>query len=203
MTRRFEGPALVVATHNRGKLDEIAALLASRDITLSSNADHDLPEPEETGETFVENARLKAHAAATATGLPALADDSGIEIDGLGGRPGVHTADWAETPQGRDFVLAMARAHDELVASQAPEPWTARFCCTLVLAWPDGHEEVFPGTMPGRIVWPGRGAGGHGYDPIFQPEGYDETFAEMDRWEKNRISHRAKAFEKLIAGCFD
>ena len=203
MTRKFTGDRLVVATHNQGKLEEIAALLAPYGVELSSNADHGLPEPEETEETFVGNARIKAHAAAKATGLPALADDSGIEIEALGGRPGVHTADWAETGDGRDFEMAMARAWRELEEIGAPEPRRARFCCTLVLAWPDGHDEVFEGVMPGRIVWPGRGNQGHGYDPIFQPDGYALTFGEMDRWEKNRISHRADAFAKLVAGCFE
>ncbi|MCA1775505.1 MAG: RdgB/HAM1 family non-canonical purine NTP pyrophosphatase [Paracoccaceae bacterium] len=200
--RKFTGDRLVVATHNTGKLEEIADLLGSFGVTLSSNADHGLPEPEETEETFVGNARIKAHAAAKATGLPALADDSGIEIDGLGGKPGVHTADWAETPQGRDFVMAMERSWAALEEAQAPHPRTARFCCTLVLAWPDGHDEVFAGVMPGQIVWPMRGEQGHGYDPIFQPDGYDVTFGEMDRWQKNRISHRADAFAKLVQGCF-
>ncbi|MCO4841628.1 MAG: RdgB/HAM1 family non-canonical purine NTP pyrophosphatase [Yoonia sp.] len=200
--RRFDGKELVVATHNNGKLEEIQALLAPFGITLSSNADHGLPEPDETETTFVGNARIKAHAAAKATGLPALADDSGIEIDGLGGAPGVYTADWAETPNGRDFVMAMTRSWNELEAANAPHPRTAWFCCTLVLAWPDGHDEVFAGVMDGQIVWPMRGDQGHGYDPIFQPTGYDITFGEMDRWEKNKISHRADAFAKLVAGCF-
>ncbi len=200
--RRFDGAALVVATHNHGKLEEIAALLAPFGVSLTSNADHGLPEPEETETTFAGNARIKAHAAARATGLPALADDSGIVIDALGGAPGVQTADWAETPQGRDFVLAMTRVWRELEAAGAAEPRRATFCCTLVLAWPDGHDEGFEGKMPGRIVWPMRGDLGHGYDPIFQPDGHDVTFGEMDRWEKNRISHRADAFTKLVAGCF-
>lgn len=200
--RKFTGDRMVVATHNTGKLEEIADLLASFGVKLSSNADHGLPEPDETEETFVGNARIKAHAAAKATGLPALADDSGIEIDGLDGAPGVHTADWAETPDGRDFVMAMNRSWAALEQAQAPYPRRARFCCTLVLAWPDGHDEVFPGVMPGQIVWPMRGEQGHGYDPIFQPDGYDITFGEMDRWQKNRISHRADAFAKLVQGCF-
>jgi XTP/dITP diphosphohydrolase len=200
--RKFIEPRLVVATHNNGKLEEIADLLRPYRVVLSSNADHGLPEPEETETTFVGNARIKAHAAAKATGLPALADDSGIEIDGLGGAPGVYTADWAETPNGRDFVMAMTRSWKELEAVNTPEPRTAQFCSTLVLAWPDGHDEVFAGVMAGRIVWPMRGDQGHGYDPIFQPEGYDVTFGEMDRWEKNKISHRADAFTKLVAGCF-
>ena len=200
--RKFEGKDLVIATHNIGKLEEIADLLSPYGVTLTSNADHGLPEPDETETTFVGNARIKAHAAAKATGLPALADDSGLMIDGLGGAPGVYTADWAETPNGRDFGMAMQRAWDELEAVDAPAPRTAQFCCTLVLAWPDGHDEVFPGLMPGQIVWPARGDQGHGYDPIFQPEGYAVTFGEMDRWEKNKISHRADAFAKLLAGCF-
>ena len=200
--RKFTGQQMVVATHNTGKLDEIADLLKPYSIKLTSNLDHGLPEPDETETTFVGNARIKAHAAAQATGLPALADDSGIEIDGLGGAPGVYTADWAETPHGRDFVLAMTRSWNALEAAQTPEPRIARFCSTLVLAWPDGHDEVFAGVMAGSIVWPMRGNQGHGYDPIFKPEGYDITFGQMDRWEKNKISHRANAFEKLVVGCF-
>ena len=195
--RRFKGDHLLIATHNRGKLEEMEALLAPFGITVSSAADHGLPEPEETGTSFVENARIKAHAAAQATGLPALSDDSGIEIDALGGAPGVYTADWAETPQGRDFMMAMQKTHDLLEEAKAQHPRKARFCCTLVLAWPDGHDEVFPGVMEGRVIWPMRGAQGHGYDPIFQPDGHELTFGEMDRWEKNKISHRAKAVEKL------
>ncbi|EEX13059.1 MAG: RdgB/HAM1 family non-canonical purine NTP pyrophosphatase [Salipiger thiooxidans] len=202
MTRKFEGDRLLVATHNQGKLDEITDLLKPFGVSVVGNAELGLPEPEETGTTFVENARIKAHAAAQATGLPALSDDSGIAIDALGGAPGVYTADWAETGNGRDFVMAMTRAHDELLASGAAQPWTARFCCTLVLAWPDGHDEVFPGVMEGQVVWPMRGDQGHGYDPVFQPQGYDITFGEMDRWEKNRISHRADAFAKFVKGCF-
>ena len=202
MTRPFTGDRLLIATHNRGKLEEIADLLAPFGVSVTSNADHGLPEPEETEETFVGNARIKAHAAVAATGLPALADDSGLTIDALGGAPGVHTADWAETAQGRDFGMAMERAWSELEAAGAPEPRSAQFRCTLVLAWPDGHDEVFEGVMPGRIVWPMRGDQGHGYDPIFQPDGYDLTFGEMDRFAKNRISHRGRAFAALVEGCF-
>lgn len=196
--RRFTEPKLVVATHNVGKLAEIAALLTPFGVEVVSAGALGLPEPDETETTFVGNARIKAHAAAQATGLPALSDDSGIEIDALDGAPGVYTADWAETPNGRDFEMAMRVTHEKLEASGAAHPRTARFCCTLVLAWPDGHDEVFEGRMPGRVVWPMRGAEGHGYDPIFQPDGYDITFGEMDRWEKNRISHRARAFEGLV-----
>lgn len=196
--RCFTGDQLLIATHNQGKLDEMRHLLEPFGILVTGAKDHDLPEPEETETTFVGNARIKAHAAAQATGLPALSDDSGIEIDALDGAPGVYTADWAETPNGRDFTMAMRRTHNELEAKKAPSPRTARFCCTLVLAWPDGHDEVFPGVMGGQVVWPMRGTEGHGYDPIFQPDGYDITFGEMDRWEKNKISHRANAVAKLV-----
>lgn len=202
MTRKFSGDRLLIATHNQGKLDEMAHLLSPHGVTVVGAAEMNLPEPEETETTFVGNARIKAHAAAKATALPALSDDSGIEIDALGGAPGVYTADWAETPQGRDFVMAMERTHRELEAVNAPHPRGARFCCTLVIAWPDGHDEVFPGVMPGQVVWPMRGSQGHGYDPIFVPDGHDITFGEMDRWEKNKISHRADAVAKFVAGCF-
>ncbi len=203
MTRKLTGGRLVVATHNQGKLDEIKDLLSPFGIQVTSAKDHSLTEPIETESTFVGNARIKAHFAAQATGLPALADDSGIAIDGLNGAPGVYTADWAETPNGRDFVMAMEKTWAKLEEVNAPHPRRAQFCCTLVVAWPDGHDEVFPGVMPGQIVWPMRGDQGHGYDPIFQPDGYDVTFGEMDRWEKNKISHRADAFRKLVKGCFD
>ena len=200
---KFSEKRLLVATHNAGKLEEMKALFAPFGVEVVGAKEMNLPEPEETGTTFVENARIKAHAAAKATGLPALSDDSGIEVDALDKAPGVYTADWSETPNGRDFEMAMTKTHDLLVAKGAPEPWTARFCCTLVLAWPDGHDEVFPGVMEGKVVWPMRGDQGHGYDPIFVPEGYDITFGEMDRWEKNEISHRADAFRKLTGALFD
>lgn len=200
--RKFTGDTLLVATHNIGKLEEIADLLKSFDVRVVGAAEKGLSEPEETETTFVGNARIKAHAAAKATGLPSLSDDSGIEIDALDGAPGVYTADWAETETGRDFEMAMTRAHDALLKSGVSQPWTARFCCTLVLAWPDGHDEVFPGKIDGKITWPMRGTEGHGYDPIFVPDGYNLTFGEMDRWEKNKISHRADAFAKLVAGSF-
>lgn len=201
MTRRLEERRLVVATHNRGKQEEIAALLEPWGVSVVSAAELGLPEPEETEATFVGNARIKAHAAAQATGLPALADDSGIEIDALDGAPGVYTADWAATPHGRDFIQAMTRAWDELEEAGAPYPRTARFRCTLALAWPDGHDEIFEGRLEGECVWPMRGAQGHGYDPMFQPSGRDMTLGEMDFAEKNRISHRAAAFAKFTAAC--
>lgn len=200
--RKFTDDRLLVATHNAGKLDEIRALLAPYGVEVVGAAALGLQEPAETETTFVGNARIKAHAAAQATGLPALSDDSGIAIDALNGVPGVYTADWAETETGRDFNKAMQRAHHALLESKEPQPWTARFCCTLVLAWPDGHDEVFEGTVEGWVIWPTRGAEGHGYDPMFQPLGHDLTFAEMSPAQKNRISHRADAFRKLVAGCF-
>lgn len=203
MTRRFDGPRLVVATHNRGKLEEIVQLFGDRPVEMVSAAGLGLSEPEETEKTFLGNGRIKAHAAAGASGLPALADDSGIEVDALAGAPGVHTADWAETGQGRDFVHAMTRTWGELERIGAAHPRTARFRCTLVLAWPDGHDEAFEGTIEGHCVWPMRGTHGHGYDPMFQPDGFDITLGEMDRWQKNRISHRGDAFAKLLAACFD
>ncbi|MDE4134727.1 RdgB/HAM1 family non-canonical purine NTP pyrophosphatase [Phaeobacter sp. QD34_3] len=202
MTRKFEGERLLIATHNKGKLEEMAHLLQPYGVSVVGAADMDLPEPEETEDTFVGNARIKAHAAAKATGLPALSDDSGITIDALDGAPGVYTADWAETGNGRDFMKAMTRAHEELEAKNAPHPRLAQFRCTLVLAWPDGHDEVFEGVAPGHLIWPIRGAEGFGYDPMFVPEGHDVTFAEMDRWEKNKISHRGDAVAKFIKGCF-
>ena len=196
--RRFEGQQLLVATHNAGKLAEMRAMFEPLGIACVGGAELGLVEPAETESTFIGNARIKAHAAAKATGMPALADDSGIEVDALGGAPGVYTADWAETPGGRDFVKAMTRTWAELEAVSAPFPRKARFRSTLVLAWPDGHDEVFEGKCEGQVVWPMRGAKGHGYDPMFVPDGYAVTFAEMDPARKNQISHRADAFAKLM-----
>jgi XTP/dITP diphosphohydrolase len=202
MTRTFDGSRILVATHNAGKLDEMRQLFAPFGVEVVGAAEMDLAEPEETETTFLGNARIKARAAVAATGLPALADDSGIEVEALGGQPGVFTANWAETLNGRDFVHAMTVTHQKLEAISAPHPRRASFRATLVLAWPDGHEEVFEGQVNGTLVWPFRGQTGHGYDPMFQPDGHDLTFAEMNPREKNRISHRADAFAKLIAGCF-
>ena len=194
---------MCIRDSNAGKLDEIRALLADFPVEIVGAADLNLPEPDETEDTFVGNARIKAHAAARATGLPALADDSGIEIADLDGAPGVYTADWAETPNRRDFRMAMEKAHDQLLASDAAQPWNARFCCTLVMAWPNGSDQVFEGIAEGQFVWPMRGAEGHGYDPIFQPVGHTKTFAELSADAKNQISHRADAFDKLIRGLFE
>ncbi len=200
--RRFPIERLVVATHNAGKLAEFRALLAPFDVAVVSAAELGLPEPEETEATFRGNARIKARAAARASGLVALGDDSGLEVDALDGAPGVFTANWAEIDGRRDFAHAMRRTHDELIARNAPEPWRARFRCTLVLTWPDAQEEVFEGAVEGCLVWPPRGKEGHGYDPMFQPKGHEETFAEMPEAEKNAISHRACAISEMVQRCF-
>lgn len=202
MTRRFSDDRLVIATHNHGKLEEFAALLAPLGVVCLSAAGIGLPEPAETETSFLGNARIKAHAAAQTAGLPALADDSGLMVEALGGAPGVHTADWATTPSGRDFVMAMEKTWARLEAIHAPFPRRARFCCTLVLAWPDGSEEHAEGRCDGQLVWPRRGGDGHGYDPMFQPDGHDRTFAEMHPDEKNRISHRARAIGEMLQKCF-
>jgi len=193
------GDTILVATHNQGKLEEIVHLLQPFGVTVTSAMAMNLPEPEETGTTFVENARIKSHAAAQATGLPALADDSGLEVAALNNQPGVYTADWAKTSKGRDFEMAMTKVQNLLMSRSAPYPRKARFRCTLVLAWPDGYDDVFSGRMMGQIIWPMRGDRGHGFDPVFQPDGYDQTFGEMDQRKKNIISHRADAFRKMAA----
>ena len=190
---------LLVATHNAGKLEEFRQLLTPLGVQVTGAAELGLPEPAETGTTFADNARIKAQAALAATGLPALADDSGLEVDALDGAPGVYTADWAEGPGGRDFLRAMTRVHDALQARGAPPPWTARFRCTLVLAEPGGGERLFDGVVEGELVWPVRGALGHGFDPMFVPEGGPLTFAEMTTDAKNAISHRARALAAFLA----
>jgi XTP/dITP diphosphohydrolase len=208
MARILTAPKIVVATHNAGKAAEIRDLLAPWGIELVSAADLNLPVPDETEDSFEGNAVLKARAAAIATGLPALADDSGLEVAWLGGAPGVHTADWAETPNGRDFTMAMHKVQDLLEKMRAPEPRYARFVCCLALVWPDGHAEVMLGAAEGALTWPPRGEIGHGYDPVFVPDqaadgpnAAKRTFAEMTAGEKNVVSHRADAFGKLVADC--
>lgn len=183
---------LVIASHNAGKAREIAALLAPYGIEIKSAAELDLPEPEETGETFAENASIKARAAAGRSGLIALADDSGLSVAALDGAPGIRSARWAGP--GRDFSLAMTRVHDAL--GDAVDRGAAFVCC-LCLAWPDGEERCFEGRCEGTLVWPPRGDHGFGYDPIFQPRGHSRTFGEMAPKEKDAISHRARAFEKF------
>ncbi len=199
--RRLKETRIVVATHNDGKLGEIADLLNPYGIETVSAGQLGLESPEETEESFAGNARIKAHFAARESGLPALSDDSGLEVEALGGAPGVHTADWAETPNGRDFPMAMRKVQQMLEERDAPEPRRAQFVCTLCLAWPDGHDEIFEGRVAGRLVWPMRGSRGFGFDPVFLPDGETETFGEMDPARKHAMSHRARAFEKLVAGC--
>ncbi|MBV8392854.1 MAG: RdgB/HAM1 family non-canonical purine NTP pyrophosphatase [Alphaproteobacteria bacterium] len=203
MARLFDLPKLVVATHNRGKAAEIHAMLQPFGVAVVSAAELGLPSPEETGTTFEANAMLKALAATRASGLPALADDSGLSVHALGGEPGVYTADW-EGPT-RDAMVGMKRIQDEFARRGVPDSDAARtatFSCTLALAWPDEHIELFRGALDGRIIWPPRGTGGHGYDPCFQPAGERRTTAEMTDAEKNAISHRGRAFQKMVEACF-
>ncbi len=203
MTRKLTENRLVVATHNAGKLREIGALLSPFGVDVVSADELGLDEPEETENTFAGNARIKAHHAAKNSGLPALSDDSGIAVDALDGAPGVYTADWAETPNGRDFPMAMAKVWTKLEDRATSEPRTAAFHCTLCLAWPDGHDELFEGKVSGRLTWPMRGTRGFGYDPMFIPDGETQTFGEMGPDRKHGMSHRAHAFAKLVAKCFD
>ncbi|MGL4242770.1 MAG: non-canonical purine NTP pyrophosphatase [Beijerinckiaceae bacterium] len=206
MARRLEGK-VVLATHNAGKLKEMAELMAPYGVSLVSAGELGLPEPVENGTMYAENAAIKARAAAQATGLPALADDSGLSVDLLDGAPGLFTADWAGHP--RDFGRAMQRLHDELARrGHAVVGAQGRFVSALVIAWPDGHEELFEGRCPGTLAWPPRGKAGFGYDPMFVPEGYTRTFAELTPDEKHGVppdgaglSHRARAFLALAAAC--
>jgi XTP/dITP diphosphohydrolase len=204
VARRFSAPRLVLASHNPGKLAELQALLAPHGVAITSSRDLGLPEPAETGRTFAANARLKAHAAAQATGLPALADDSGLEVRGLGGAPGVHSARWAG-PE-RDFGKAMARVRDELSAHFGAferADRRAAFVAVLCLAWPDGHDELAEGRVEGELIDPPRGAEGFGYDPMFVPQGQGRTFGEMPAADKQQRSHRARALRRLLAMCFE
>lgn len=197
MSRKLASGKLVIASHNAGKVREIGELLAPFGVEVISAGALGLAEPEETGVTFIANAELKAHAAAKAAGLPALADDSGLVVDGLGGEPGIYSARWAGPS--KDFQAAMALVNDRLGGN--PDRG-ARFVCALALAWPDGHCETFEGVVAGDLVWPVRGEAGFGYDPMFQPKGHPITFGEMDPAAKHAISHRADAFRKLVAACF-
>jgi XTP/dITP diphosphohydrolase len=195
MARRLQGGHLVIASHNDGKVREIRALLAPRGLSVGSAREHGVPEPAETGDSFVANAVLKAHAVAQATTRPALSDDSGLVVPALGGAPGTFSARWAG-PR-KDFAMAMARVEREL-AGRDPR---AFFVCALAIAWPDGHAESFEGTIHGRLVFPPRGTHGFGYDPIFVPEGHAITFGEMDPAAKHGMSHRARAFAQFEAAC--
>ncbi len=199
---------LVIATHNAGKLKEISALLAPYGVECLSAGDLGLPEPAETGTTFAENALIKARAASEAAQLPALADDSGLCVAALGGRPGVYTADWAERQwfegdAGRDWYMAMGKVEGMLCAIGPDVNRSAHFACTLAIVWPDGTSAVHEGRIDGTLTWPPRGTMGFGYDPVFVPRGGALTFAELDPPQKHRISHRADAFAKLVAAQFD
>jgi XTP/dITP diphosphohydrolase len=197
MARVFKEPKLVLATHNPGKVVEIADLVKPFGIEVVSAGELDLPEPEETETTFKGNARLKAHAAAKASGLPALADDSGLSVKALDGAPGIYSARWAGPT--KDFGVAMDRVREELGDNPSRE---ALFICALTMAWPDGHDETFLGTITGALTFPAKGEHGFGYDPIFVPTGFSQTFGEMDPAKKHAMSHRAHAFEQLVAACF-
>lgn len=202
MARKLTPGKLVIASHNQGKVREIRELLAPFGIEPVSAGELNLPEPEETGTTFIANAELKALASATASGLPALADDSGLCVDALDGAPGIYSARWAG--EGKDFAVAMEKVTQALDEQEvAPEDRTAHFVCALCLAWPDGHTESFEGRVSGTLVWPMRGEHGFGYDPIFKPEGFDITFGEMEPQRKHDMSHRARAFEQLVAAVFE
>jgi XTP/dITP diphosphohydrolase len=197
--RRFAERQLVIASHNAGKVREIAELLAPFGVEVTSAAALKLPEPEESGATFVTNAELKARAAATAAAMPALADDSGLVVEALDGAPGIFSARWAGPT--KDFAIAMKRVEDELRARRTTNR-RAHFIAALALCWPDGHCESFEGRVDGALVWPPRGDKGFGYDPIFVPDGHSRTFGEMEPAAKHAISHRAHAFRQLTAACF-
>ncbi len=198
MARHFTQQKLVIASHNPGKVREIGELLVPFGADVISAGDLDLPEPDETGLTFVANAELKARASMEGAGLAALADDSGLCVNALGGEPGLYSARWAGPS--KDFNIAMAAVHEKL---QGFEDKSAYFICVLALAWPDGHVETFEGRINGQIVEPARGLNGFGYDPIFIPNGYNITFGEFDPEVKTAIAHRAIAFNQLVKACFE
>ncbi|MDX3977963.1 RdgB/HAM1 family non-canonical purine NTP pyrophosphatase [Shinella sp.] len=210
--RKLDTKTIVVASHNAGKIREIEDLIAPFGFSAKSAAELNFEEPDETGTTFEENATIKALASAKASGLPALSDDSGLVVDALDGAPGVYTANWAETANGtRDFVMAMEKVEKALAEKGVSEAKdrTARFVSVLCLAWPDGHTELFRGEVEGQVVWPPRGTQGFGYDPVFQPEGYETTFGEMSAEQKHgwkpgdaaALSHRARAFKIFVETC--
>lgn len=199
MARKLaRGAKLVLASHNKGKLREIADLLRPHAVEIASAGDLGLPEPEETEPDFAGNAKLKALAAAQASGLPALADDSGFCVAALNGAPGVLSARWAGPA--KDFAAAMDRVHQAIGPDEDKRAW---FVCVLCLAWPDGHTDSFLGRVDGQIAWPPRGTRGFGYDPMFVPAGASLTYGETDPGKKHATSHRARAFAQLLASCFD
>lgn len=212
--RKLETRTIVVASHNAGKIAEIADLIGPFGFSAKSAAELKFEEPDETGTTFEENAAIKALASARVSGLPALSDDSGLVVDALDGAPGVYTANWAEREDGsRDFAMAMDKVEKALAERGAttPEQRSGRFVSVLCLAWPDGHTEMFRGEVEGTIVWPPRGTKGFGYDPVFQPKGYETTFGEMTAEEKHgwkpgdpqALSHRARAFKRFVETCLE
>ncbi|EHI48422.1 non-canonical purine NTP pyrophosphatase, rdgB/HAM1 family [SAR116 cluster alpha proteobacterium HIMB100] len=201
MSRKFNAKdRLVIASHNSGKVREITDLLQPLGIQIIGAADLGLIEPEETGQTFIENAVLKAELAAQASGLPALADDSGLVVNALGGAPGIYSARWAGPD--KDFTHAMRRVSEALLLGGNPDR-SCSFVCALALSWPDGHTESFEGRVAGTVTWPARGECGFGYDPIFTPNGYSQTFGEMDPEHKHAMSHRADAFSQLLSSCLN
>ena len=201
--RRLEPGKLVIASHNEGKVREITALLAPYGIEPVSAGSLGIPEPVESGTSFAANAELKARFSADLSGMVALADDSGLCVDALNGDPGVYTADWADTPTGRDWSLAMQKVEDALTAKGPEVGRDAHFVCVLSLCWPDGHVESFAGRADGTLTWPPRGKMGFGYDPVFVPLGQTRTFAELDPDEKHAISHRADAFRRLVTAVLE
>ena len=212
LARLKRGTKLLIATHNAGKLSEFRELFTPLGVVLISAKDLGLPEPDETGTTFIENARIKAHAAAKAAGMIALADDSGLAVDAIGGQPGVYTANWAETPTGRNFAVGMRRVEDALQATGATSPGLRKgaFHATLCLADPDGRDDIYEGKVSGTLVWPPRGEQGHGFDPMFMPDGFDITFGEMaastkHSWSPGQVglSHRARAFGKFVEAAIE
>ncbi len=203
MTRKFQENNLVLATHNFGKIEEFKHLFGEVDFNITDIGQYYWKPPKENGRSFWENSLIKAREATKLTGLVSLADDSGLCVDILEGAPGIHSADWAIMSDGsRDFKFATNRLVKEIEKNNFMSPITAYFVCSLILYWPDNHYENFEGKIHGEIIWPGIGEKGHGYDPVFLPNGYKETFGQMDRWKKNKISHRGLAMDSLLDACF-
>ena len=203
MNRKFQEKDLVLATHNFGKIEEFKHLFGEVNFNITDIGQYSPKMPEETGGSFWENSLIKAREATKLTGLVSLADDSGLCVDILNGAPGIYSADWAIKSDGsRDFKFATNKLVREIKKSNFVRPCTGYFICSLILHWPDNHFEKFEGKIYGEIIWPGKGERGHGYDPVFLPNGYEETFGQMDRWKKNRISHRGLAVNNLLDSCF-
>ena len=203
MNRKFQEKDLVLATHNSGKIQEFKHLFGKVNFNITDIGQYSPKTPEENGGSFWENSLIKAREATKLTGLVSLADDSGLCVDILNGAPGIYSADWAINSDGsRDFKFATNKLVREIKKTNFVGPCTGYFICSLILYWPDNHFEKFEGKIYGEIIWPGKGERGHGYDPVFLPNGYEETFGQMDRWKKNRISHRGLAVNKLLDSCF-